>query len=197
MKHQLNENAERSYKIGMNEITGLREAMARVMGPVRASIAERAYWTRCDLDETEYKRRDGFIPYASNCGGLEVSVIVPKCEESSWSFLEFGECEDCGNAETYPEGDHQCGYKGVECAYESEGYLDAQFRVWLKFEGIDDETNELCFYLYASGGNEDAPYFRTKYEADIFEAEFRAKSVMGISRAASKYIKKLMKVIEE
>jgi hypothetical protein len=187
----------RSHKVGINEVVGLNKAMRDVMTPIQALIKDKVYWNDCDLDETEYKSRDGFIPYSHNQGGIQLSLVIPSCEKDGFDHLiEFGECDECGNAELYPEGDHQCGYKGQECGYESEGHLDAHFRVWLKFEGIDQDTQELSFYLYCGGGNGDAPYFRTKYEADVFEASFTCKSVAGLKRSASKHVQALIAKIK-
>ena len=107
--------------------------------------------------------------------------------------MEFGECEECGDAKKYPQGDHQCGYDGVECADESDGGLDAALRIWFKFEGLEDGA--LKFYLYAGGGNGDAPYFRTKGEIDLFEASFECKSLGGLKRAAAKHVKALLKAM--
>lgn len=182
-----------SYKCGMNEVVGLRAALVETFKPVQALLKDKIYWNDCEFKDAEYLRRDGFIPYSHNCGGLILDVIVPKCEEYSFGCMEFGECEDCGNAELYPEGDHQCGYRGQECAYEAEGHLDARLRIWLKFKGIN-EDGELEFYINASGGNDDAPYFRNL--PDLFEASFTAKSVAGVKRAASKHIKALLEVLK-
>jgi len=194
MKQQIKIEQGSSYKVGMDEIPGLEAAMREAFKPVVEHLQDLAYWNReTDAEKSEYKRRDGFIPHSHNCGGLEWSTVVPSCVKYEFDFLEFGECDECGKADEYPEGDHQCGYKGFECAYESEGHLDAKLRVWFKFEGLEDGT--LKFYLYAGGGNGDAPYFRTKYETDLFEASFEAKSLAGIQRTASKHIKALLKVL--
>lgn len=176
-----------SYKLGMQEIIGLEFAMREVFKPVQELIAESAYWTDSDslVDTVEYKSRDGFIANKHNCGGLQIRIVVPKCEEYDWSFLNFGECDDCK-----PGDNGQCGYNGQECLSESEGHLDAALRIWFKFEGI--EGDELKFMLYVGGGNGDAPYFRSHAETDIFEAEFTCKSVAGLKRAASKHIKALL-----
>lgn len=187
-----------SYKIGVDEIVGLKQAMMEVMAPIQASIKDRIYWSDVDLGEAEYKSRDGFIAHSHNCGGIMIREVIPKCEEYDFGFLEFGECDMCGTAECVNDKGEpiQCGYKGMECASESDGYLDAQLRIWLKFEGYDEETGELSFYLYCGGGNGDAPYFRTKYESDLFEASFTCKSVAGLKRAASKHVKALLAVIK-
>lgn len=177
-----------SYKIGINEIEGLKDAMTQVLKPIQDHIDSEVYWGPYKFEESEYKSRDGFIPYSSNYGGLELTVYIPKCESYDFPYVEFGECDECN-------GETQCGYHGQECASEGEGHLDAKLRIWLKFEGYNEETGELSFYLYVGGGNGDAPYFRSKYETDIFEAEFSAKSIKGISRAASKHVKALLKVI--
>lgn len=174
-----------SYKIGIDEIVGLKQAMKQVMAPIRQALKDKIYWNDCSLEESEYKSRDGFIPHSHNCGGIELMVIVPKCEEYAFKFLEFGECDD-----------DECNHD-ERCIYEDEGHLDAKLRIWLKFEGIDEETQSLQFYLYMGGGNDDAPYFRARCEADIFEAEFTCKSVAGLKRAASKHVKALLKIVSQ
>ena len=176
-------------KIGINEVLGLKAEMIRLMKPIQEQVKSLVYWDECELQESEYKARDGFLPYSHNCGGLELSLIVPKCEEYDFDFLDFGKCDECK-----PGDNNQCGYNSQECAEESEGYLNARLRIWFKFEGISD-SNKLQFYLYAGGGNGDAPYFRTKYETTIFEAAFECASVAGLQRAASKHIKQLIKKI--
>lgn len=173
-----------SYKIGLNEVEGLKEALFETIKPVQDALKNKIYWNDCSFEESEYKSRDGFIAHSHNHGGLELTVIIPKCEESYFGFLEFGECDDT-------ECDHESG-----CGYEDEGHLDAKLRIWLKFEGLDD-SGKLNFYIVLSGGNGDAPYFREKYSETIFEAEFSASSVQGVKRAASKHIKALLKTVRE
>ncbi len=184
-----------SYKTGLNEYQGLNKALREVLKPVQTFIKDKIYWNDCTLEDSEYKSRDGFIPYSHNFGGIQVHVVIPKCEQYEFGFLSFGECEDCGNAELYPEGDHQCGYNGTECASEVEGHLDASLRIWLKFEGIDQKTGNGMFYLVCAGGNGDAPYFRTKYEETYFEAEFTAKNIKDLKIKSKKHIQKLLKVL--
>ena len=176
-----------SYKIGINEIIGLRDAMQKLVKPIQDLIQNKAYWTNAIFEPSEYKSRDGFIPYSHNCGGLDLTLIVPNCESHGFGFLQFGECDECTS-------EKQCGYKGTECGYESEGHLDAKLRIWFKFEGVED--GKLAFYLYCGGGNDDAPYYRTKHEITVFEASFECNSVSGLNRAASKHIKALMKVLK-
>lgn len=195
MNQSIQINQGSSYKIGIDEVVGLKAEMLSLLKPVRDIIKDQIYWSEVNLDESEYKRRDGFIPHSHNCGGIQICEIIPKCEEYSFGYLEFGECDECGNAETYPDGDHMCGYGGQECASESENHLDAKLRIWLKFEGIEDGS--LKFYLYLGGGNGDAPYFRTHSESEIFEASFECKSVSGLKRAAAKHIKALIKIISK
>jgi len=179
-KLQLTGLAEFSYKIGVDEIVGLKEAMQAVMVPIRDLLREKAYWDReLKFDELEYKSRDGFIPYSHNCGGVELGLHVPECEQCDWDFLEFGE----------PEIDEETGEP-----YENEGELDAYLRIILKFEGIDD-NGDLQFYINVAGGNNDAPYFRVSKLPDLFEAEFTCKSVAGLKRAAARHVKAAMKLI--
>lgn len=172
-------------EVGVQEVEGLLPKMNQIIAPIQAAIREHTYWTDAEFTPSEYKSRDGFIPYSHNCGGLDCTIVIPKCEEYEFSHLvDFGECEDC-TAEKY------CGYEGLECSGDSEGHFDAKFRVWLKFEGID-EDGEMQFYLYAGGGNGDAPYFRTAHEVTIFEASFSAKTIAGIQKAAKSHVQKLV-----
>lgn len=181
-----------SYKLGMNEVVGLRGALAKALEPVRAYVADRAYWTEVKFEDAEYKSRDGFIANRDNCGGLFVDIIVPKCEGDSFPCLEFGECDGCNEDCSKCTADEED--SSGECMSETEGHLDARLRVWLKFEGIN-EDGEMEFYLNACGGNGDAPYFRVGNLADLFEADFTAKSVAEVPRAAAKHVKALLKVL--
>jgi hypothetical protein len=184
MKLNIKQNV---YKVGINEIEGLTDAMTKALIPIQNLVKERVYWNDAEICQTEYIGRDGFIPYSHNHGGVEISLVIPKCESYEFDFLEFGECDEC-------DGEKQCGYKKQECGSESEGHLDAKLRIWLKFEGIDN--NEMHFYLYLGGGNGDAPYFRTKHEKTIFETEFTAKTISSFKLEAKKQVEKLLKRIE-
>lgn len=170
-------------KTGLNEVVGLKECLVSLMQPIHELLSDRAYWTDLGLEEAEYKSRDGFIPHSHNCGGVQLHLVVPKCEEGSFSFLAFGECDD-------EECDHE-----IECSSESEGHLDAALRIWFKFEGIDEETNELKFWLYVGGGNGDAPYFRSKHEATIFEKSFSVKSLEELNVVGAAAVQEMLKVI--
>jgi len=182
-KVKLTPEASRSYKIGVDEVVGLREALESAMTPVRDSLRERAYWNReLEFEALEYKSRDGFIAHSHNCGGVELSLHVPECESSDWSCLEFGELTEEYTRDVDP--------------YENEGELDAYLRIILKFEGFDDDGS-LKFYINASGGNADAPYFRVSRLPDLFEAEFSCKSVAGIRRAAAAHVRRLLEVLGE
>jgi hypothetical protein len=185
---KLTKDAKHSYKIGLDEVVGLESVLRKILEPVRAHLNDLDNWSGDNwfqFETVEYKSRDGFIAHSHNCGGIEIRAIVPKCGEYNFDFLEFGEYEEQEKGQSDEDYDRQ---RDIE---EYEGHLDAQLRVWLKFEGIEDGT--LKFYLYAGGGNGDAPYFRTKYETDLFEASFEVKSLAGIQRAASKHVKALIK----
>lgn len=170
-------------KVGMNEVEGLKEVMQALMVPLQTRLKEDVYWNDCALEEAEYKGRDGFIPHSHNCGGFQINVVIPKCEEYDFSYLEFGECDD---EECIKNHDSHC-------SYEEEGHLDASLEIWLKFEGINEETGELKFYLVLSGGDHDAPYFRNT--PVIFETEFSAKTLAGVKLFGERKIKKLMNVM--
>ena len=183
-------------KVGLNEVVGLKDAMTQVLIPVIDSLKNLIYWQdKIEFTSSEYTARDGFIPYASNCGGLELTLIIPKCEEYDFGFLEFGDCEECQNTTKLDRDGctERCGYKGQDCSSESEGCLDAKLRIWLKFEGIDGGI--MGFYLVMSGGNGDAPYFREKYSSTYFESEFTAKSIAEFKIKAKQHIAKLLKVM--
>lgn len=181
MKHQIIEG--RHLTVGIDEVVGLKDEMRSVFKKITNELNGRIYWGTL-VHESEYKRRDGFIPHSHNNGGLEISEVIPKCEEHEFDFLEFGDYDCKGNS--CPKD---------ECNCNNDGELDSHLRIWFKFEGIDQETQALKFYLYMGGGNNDAPYYRSKYEPTIFEAEFEAKSVKGLSRAASSHVKSLIKVL--
>lgn len=182
-----------SYKLGMNEVVGLREAMAKALQPIREILRDKAYWDESlDFEDAEYKSRSGFIANKDNCGGLMLCLQVPDCEQYDFSFLEFGECDECAQN---TEG-KECGANGEYCSSSDEGYLNAYLRIWFKFEGIN-EAGELEFYINACGGNGDAPYFRVEHLADLFEASFTCRSVAGLQRAASKHIKALLKILNK
>lgn len=189
-----------SYKLGMNEVIGLKEAMAEAFKPIKELLKDKAYWNEeLDFEDLEYKSRDGFIPHSHNCGGIELAMHVPRCEQYEFGFLEFGECDGCNKDCTRCLGsiddpkDEE--YNHGECAMDTDQLLDAYLRIIFKFEGIN-EDGELEFYINACGGNGDAPYFRIQHLTDVFEASFTCKSVKGLKRAASKHIKALIKAME-
>lgn len=183
-----------NQKITIDQVKGLLPIMRSLVEPIEKLLSDRIYWTDCKFEESEYKSRGGFIPYSSNCGGLEFVTVIPASERHGFErVLEFGECEDC-DKEFNKDGDPlQCGYKGMECYDENEGHLDAKLRIWFKFEGVSD--GKLNFYLYLGGGNHDAPYFRN--EPTIFEASFIAKTVKGVTRAAYPHIKALIEKLRD
>lgn len=173
-----------SYKIGINEITGLEVTMRDVMAPVLSILKSNIYWNDdLNFEVNEYKSRDGFIPYSHNLGGIELNVIIPKCEESNFSFLDFDECDTPDECQD-------------ECSCDSEGHLDSKLRIWFKLESVDQDTGEMQFYLYMGGGNADAPYFRNGREPTIFESEFSAKSLDDVKRKAKSHVNKLIKIIK-
>lgn len=173
---------------GMEEIKGLKQAIEKALAPIKDSLQGRVYWDTLKYSEREYKSRDGFIPYSHNKGGLELTIGVPKTEEHNFEFLEFGTCDGC-----LQDGPECCADHGGECLYDMDGQLDAFLRVALKFEGLHD--GGLKFYIFVEGGNNDAPYFRSKYLPTLFEAEFTAKSVLGVPVSAKKHVNKILKLI--
>lgn len=167
-------------KVGLDEVKGLENAMRSALKPIQKHLEEKMYWARpLELSKSEYKGRDGFIPYSSNCGGLEISEHLPKCESYNFPFIDFGECwePESGDMEN-----HEC-----------DEHCDAHMRIWFKFEGI--EAGKMKFYLYLGGGNEDAPYFRTKYEPTIFETEFSARNLTELKTKGKAAVKTLLKAM--
>lgn len=177
-KLKIKKNLYSFEKIGVDEIEGLKPLLKSLMKPLQEHLKQDIYWDDLKLDESEYKGRDGFIPHSDNHGGIELTVIIPYCEQYDFGYLEFGEMD--------PEYDEE--------SQEADGHLDAKLRVWLKFEGI--EEGKMNFWLYAGGGNGDAPYFRTKYETDIFETSFTAKTLTELKTNGKKAIQKLIKKLK-
>lgn len=193
MSIQLTPNAHNSYKIGLNEVVGLEEAMELALKPILDHLNEISRTWSGDgwfkFDTAEYKSRDGFIAHSHNLGGVMIESIIPKCGEYDFGFLEFGEYETDGLEDlTESEIDSR------RESEESEGYLDAKLRIWLKLESLDDES--LNFYLVMSGGNGDAPYFREKHQPTLFEASFACSSVFDLAITARPHVEALMAVIK-
>ncbi len=182
-------NNHGSYKIGLNEVQDLKETMLEIMKPIQAALKSKIYYSEVDLDEAAYKSCDGFIPYSHNCGGIEISEVIPKCEEYDFSYLEFGDCEHTS--------DDDCGYDddgSSECVNECEGHLDAALKIFFKFEGLD-KNGTGSFYIILHGGNSDAPYFRSS--TDIYEAEFDASTMDELKRNSQKAISDLIRIIKK
>ncbi len=189
MSAKIKINMNNSYKLGLDEVEGLETAMRRAFEPIKKILANKIYWRDTfDVDTVAYKSCDGFIPHSHNCGGLQIHEIIPECERYEFDFLDFGEWN----------GEHSLDCKNhneCDCSLPVDGEFDAALRIWFKFEGLDDD-DKLNFYLVVSGGNNDAPYFRTKYENTYFKAEFSCSSVNGLQRAASKHIKAIVDLIK-
>lgn len=194
-RHDLNKKIEiqmnGAWKLGVNEVVGLKEALTETIQPIVEVLKDKAYWADVTPSELEYNSRDGFIPHSHNKGGVEISFVVPSVEQYSFCFLEFGECdgcnEDCTKCTATEDGSR-------ECIAEIDGHLDALLRIIIMFEGINDD-GKMEFYINVCGGNGDAPYFRLNHLSDLFEASFEASSVRGVKRAASKHIKAILKLI--
>lgn len=177
-----------TYKIGMNEIEGLKESIEEALEPLKKVLKDKIYWgDKVEFESAEYLRRDGFIPHSHNYGGLQFYTVIPDCEASEWPFLEFGEVtdedlEDCSNE------DEEESYRE---SLSSGGHLDAALNIWFKFEGLNKETNEMTFYLVASGGNNDAPYFRDL--PTLYESEFKATTLEQVKAEGKKQVLKMIK----
>jgi hypothetical protein len=179
-----------SYKIGLNEVIGLKDAMREAMKPIQDLIKEKTYWIdEVEISESEYKSRDGFIPHSNNCGGLEIFQIIPKYELDNFDCIPVTECTEYDNDGNETDlGNHEC-----------DENCDHSLRIWFKFEGIElqgEGKSVLKFWLYMGGGNDDAPHFRTKHEKTIFEYDFDAIDVKQFKFRAKEAVKKLTEVLK-
>jgi hypothetical protein len=182
-----------SYKIGINEIEGLESVLRVISKPVLDSIKDRVYWdSSLKFEVNEYTSRDGFIAHSHNCGGLELHTVIPKCEEYNFGFLKFGELDEYDLEQMSKMTENEA--SDYESEQDSSGHLDASLRVWLKFEGLNDEGH-MMFYFYVGGGNGDAPYFRTEYEATVFESSFTCKTLAELKRVGKREVSKILKAI--
>lgn len=175
-----------SYKIGLDEVEGLKDAMNRALHPIVDSLQDRVYWSSVAPIEAEYKSRDGFLAHSHNCGGLIIQEIIPECESRLFSFLEFGEWD----------GTHYCSNPDIgdcECCLAQDNEYDASLCIWFKFEGFNNGMMQ--FYLVVSGGHNDAPYYREQYMPTLFESSFEAKTIKEFERKAKSHINKLLKFI--
>jgi hypothetical protein len=129
----------RNYsKIGMNEVTGLREVLIDAIAPVTELLESKMYWNdTVEWNDREYVSRDGFFAYSHNYGGIELREIIPESSQLEFEFLEFG------------EPDAEFDFKNGELVddWNSEGHADALLLLGVSFEGIDDKGN-LSFYVY-------------------------------------------------
>lgn len=186
-KIELNTNPY-TYKVGMNEVKGLKEALTFCLNPFKEALQKKVYWSSIQLEEAEYLSRDGFIPHSHNKGGLQINIQIPDCESYSFPALEFGELDESDFEGCKTEEEREA----LSESYSSEGHLDAYLSVWFKFEGIDEE-GYLNFYLVASGGNNDAPYFRNI--PTIFETEFKVRTLNELKKVGSQKVKSMTKKI--
>ena len=179
MKLKIIEN-EHTYKIGMNEVEGLRDSILKAIEPMVEVLSDSMCFGDQSIEDAEYTRRDGFIPHSHNHGGIQMHVHLPKCQEYDFSWIEFDEYET--NCE---EGN--CGECDVCC---DEGHFDAFVKFWFKFEGIDEDGN-MQFYINLSGGAQDAPYFRTV--PTLAETEFTAKTLKQVETKGRQAVLKIIK----
>lgn len=64
-----------SYKLGMNEVVGLRKAMIKAFKPVVGALQEKTYWhENLKPEDAEYISRYGFIANSDNRGGLIIDL---------------------------------------------------------------------------------------------------------------------------
>jgi hypothetical protein len=180
-----------SYKIGLDEIVGLKDVLNEVIKPLVDHLNEQQSWTSPDwfqVECAEYKSRDGFIPHSDNLGGLVVAAIIPECGQGDFPMCSFPEFEPSSDNLTDEEIDAERESDGAN------GYLDSYLRIFLKLESIDPETGEMKFYINACTCDE-APYFRLKYSSDLFESEFTVTSFKQLRTVGAKHINKLIKVL--
>lgn len=168
-------------KKGMDETPGLEKALRDVLKPLETHLVETlgVYWGY-NVDKAEYKSRDGFIPYKHNCGGIQIGVHLPVNEKYQFDFVdwEYGIESD----------DDVCDHENCD------GHCDGFLSVWLKFEGVENGVGK--FYLVASAGTQDAPYFRISKLPTIFEVEFEAKNMTEVRKQGAIAVKKLIKALK-
>lgn len=178
-----------SYKIGLDEVVGLKLVLTSLMKPLQAALNEQQSWGSHDwfqITEAEYKSRDGFIPYNSNCGGLMIESVVPDWGQYDFQCLAWPEFTPSSESLTEEEQDEE------RQSDSDGGQLDSYLRIFLKFEGFNEKTGAIQFYLNASTCDE-APYFRLKYSKDLFESSFEAKTLVELHTKGKKHIAKLIK----
>lgn len=180
--------SEYTYKIGMNEVERLEASIRTCLEPLKLVLEDKVYWDHIVFQKAEYLSRDGFIPHSHNCGGLQFNVTIPKCEQYNFGKIEFGEITDDDLKDYQSDEERQ----KLEQSYEDEGHLDAHLSIWFKFEGFNN-NGEMKFYLVASAGNNDAPYFRTI--PTIFESEFTVKTLKQLEFRGLQAVKKLIKEV--
>ncbi len=185
-----------SYKVGMDEIPGLKEALLEVMNPIKEALSEKIYWSsEIEINDQEYKSRDGFSAYPDNCGGLQICEVIPQCESYEFDFLNFGEYE-ASDIEGHENMTKEQLQEAIEEAYQGDtDHLDAIFRCVMKFEGFDERGN-MIFYFFLEGGNGDAPYFRQGRQSTIISGEFKAKTLKDIKKKSAKHINKVLKLLK-
>lgn len=153
----------------------LDSTLKQAIASLKAYLKDKMYWSSCDFESVECRSRDGFIPYKDNCGGYQIHEIVPYCEHGDNSVLD----EYC-----YENGE-------LLDDFDSDGHYDKGLYIIFKYEGLDDKGNHV-FYINASYGNNDAPYFRTKHLPTIFENEIKGKSLSVIKNKLDKTVKVLI-----
>jgi hypothetical protein len=180
-----------SYKVGVDEVVGLERVMRHVLKPLLGALNDANSWSGdgwVKFDKAEYKSRDGFIPYAENCGGVLIDGVIPSCGISDFPGIEGNEFEP--SSPTLTDDEYQAELESAE----GEGHLDSHLRVFFKFEGFDDKGH-MKFYLNAAYSNE-APYFRHhKHSVDLFEVEFTASTLVELNAKAPKHVARCIKSI--
>lgn len=175
-------------KVGLNEVEGLKAVLKNLVRPLQKSLGHPIYWDEAvSFAENEYNSRDGFRAHSHNCGGYELKILLPSCERYSFPFVAFEECEDSECNCKLEDGDGSC-------PEEADGGLDSILRIWLKFEGIN-ENGVMSFYFYMGGGNADVPYFRSGREATIFGESFQATDLKQVRKTGGRIVRKMLKVM--
>ena len=184
-------NQGNSYKIGLHEVIGLKNAMTEVMQPLAEALNDAESWSGdgwFHLSEAEYKSRDGFIAHSHNCGGIMIEAIIPKCGEMDFSKLEFPEYSEREIGMTDDE------YDRMRDSEDGEGYNDIHLRIWLKFEGFTRQ-GAMQFYLVADNDCNDAPYFRHRNSTTVFETSFNAMNFDTFKAKAKTALNNLKKAV--
>lgn len=160
----------------------------------------------------ECRRRDGFIPYSSNHGGVRIdaynslmgivgSGMFPRHKDAALKIQKFYDQSieyawdeflesNITNYDQLPE-DLRDELYNLENEYTSSENDQVMFYLQVKYEGLDS-NNKHVFYI-TSGINLEAPYFRVKSGLDFDNSlEVKFKDINNITKALPKILDKLI-----